>query len=197
MRNIPGHRSWGLLLLAFAVTTLALKSAQAQSAAGNTEQEPQAAAQQSAPPQDPLAQIQFTPEQRQKIRAIRTQNEAERTAIRRRISDAQLALDEALDADNPSEELIERRVRELGEAQTALIRMRSLSEIRIRRVLTPEQLTLLRRLRSEAKARQEQRLENQGNRRGNPNGLPNRRNGMEPLSPQQQRRDGLPRRPRP
>jgi len=39
-----------------------------------------------------------------------------------------VALDEALDADTPNEALIEQRVRESGEAQTALIRLRALTD---------------------------------------------------------------------
>lgn len=203
MRNILRKRSWSLLWLALGALIVSVSPAQAQSGAGNAQQSRPADAQQSNPPQDPIAQLNVTPEQRVKIRAIREQNKEERTAISRRVRDAQIALDETLDSDNPSEELIERRAHELGEAQAALIRMRALTEIRIRRVLTPDQLSTLRQLRLEAqKARQEQRLENranQSNRGGGVNGraLPNQRNGVRPLNQQQQRRNGLPRKPGP
>jgi Spy/CpxP family protein refolding chaperone len=198
MRNTSSRRRGLLLLLALGGTVFTFSSVRAQSTTGNSAQQ-QADTQPSTPPQDPIGQLNLTPEQRVKIRAIREENKQERAAINRRVREAQIAFDEALDADNPSEEMTERRARELGEAQAAAIRMRAVTEIKIRRVLTPEQLRTLRQLRLEVqRARQEQRLENRANQRGGANGrpLPNQRNGAGPLNPQQ-RRNGLPRRPRP
>lgn len=197
MRNTSGRRRGLLLLLALGGAVFAFSSARAQSTTGNSQQQ-QPETQQNAPPQDPVAQLNLSPEQRLKIRAIREQNKGERAAINRRVRDAQVALDEALDSDNPSEEMIERRARELGEAQAAAIRMRAITEIRIRRVLTLEQLATLRQLQ---RARLEERLENRANgtRGGGVNGPRplNQRNGVGPLNPRQQRRNDLPRRPRP
>ena len=197
MRNTSGRRRGLLLLLALGSAVFAFSSARAQSTTGNSQQQ-QPETQQNTPPQDPVAQLNLSPEQRLKIRAIREQNKGERAAINRRVRDAQVALDEALDSDNPSEEMIERRARELGEAQAAAIRMRAITEIRIRRVLTLEQLATLRQLQ---RARLEERLENRGNgnRGGGVNGPRplNQRNGVGPLNPRQQRRNDLPRRPRP
>ncbi len=58
-----------------------------------------------------------------------------------------LALDQALDAERTDENLIEQRISELATAQAAQMRMRIHTEMKIRRELTPEQLTTLRRLR--------------------------------------------------
>lgn len=194
MRKCLGKRTW-FLLLALSATIGACSSAQAQSGAANAQQPPQPEAQQIAPSQDPIRALNLAAEQLAKIRAIREQNREERAAINHRVRVGRLALDEALDADNPSEELVERRARELGEAQAAALRMQAITEVKIRRVLTLEQLDRLRQLRLDAQRARERRLETRGNP-GNPriraNGrrpLPNQGNGVGPLNQQQRRRD--------
>ena len=106
---------------------------------------------------DPIRQLNLTAEQVEKVRAIREQNKDERFLINQRVRQAQRALDDVIDADNPSEALIEQRARELGEAQAAATRMRAITEARIRRVMTPEQLLKLRMLRRMALNLREQR----------------------------------------
>lgn len=102
----------------------------------------------------------LTPEQRDKIRAILEQGKAERVATQQRVRQAQQALEEAIESDNLNEALIEQRAHELSEAQAASIRLRALTEARIRQVLTPEQRIKLHDLRQQAQAlRREQRIE--------------------------------------
>ena len=89
-----------------------------------------------------------------------------------------MAYDEALDADNPNEELVEQRAREFGEAQAGLMRTRAVLELRIRRLLTPQQRAKLREIRlaqreNQRLRRMEQRVNNQSN-----GPMPNRRNGL-------------------
>jgi hypothetical protein len=48
--------------------------------------------------------------------------------------------------------LIEERAREVGAAQAAVARMRAVTELKIRRVMTPEQLNTLRTMRAQARA---------------------------------------------
>src|SRR6267378_3025080 len=100
-----------------------------------------------------------------------------------RLKQANLALQQALESDSPDEVLVEQRLRDAAAAQAAAIRMRVLTEVRIRRVLTPEQLVTLRLLRQQAEAvRREQRMENQRPRGQGVDGVrPNQRNGMGPL----------------
>ncbi|MCA1658022.1 MAG: Spy/CpxP family protein refolding chaperone [Verrucomicrobiaceae bacterium] len=140
---------------------------------------------------DPIRQLNLTAEQVGQIRVIREQNKDERFRVNQRLRQAQRAMDEAINADNPSETLIEQRARELAEAQTAAIRMRALTEVRIRRFLTPEQLAKLRMLRQQALNLREQRLnpENQDQLRPRQR-LQRRQNGNQ--------RDGIlrPNRPR-
>ncbi len=145
---------------------------------------------------DPIRELNLSPEQRERIRAIREQSQGERAAISQRLRETNRALEEALDADIPDESVVEQRLRDVAAAQAAAMRMRVLSEVRIRRVLTPEQLITLRALRQNARSlRREGQHENMEMRRqervDRQRGLPNQRNGLGPLFPRrsdQQRR---------
>lgn len=99
------------------------------------------------PPADPILQLNLTPEQRQKIRLLTQETRDERQNTNRRLREANVALDEALDADPIDESLIEQRINELTAAQAAQTRMRIHMELRVRRLLNPEQLATLKRLR--------------------------------------------------
>jgi Spy/CpxP family protein refolding chaperone len=96
---------------------------------------------------DPIEQLRLSPEQRQRIRTIFEQNKDERQLTNRRVREANIALDQALDADPADESLVEQRVTDLTSAQAAQMRMRVQTELKIRRELRPEQLATLRRLR--------------------------------------------------
>ena len=96
---------------------------------------------------DPIEQLRLTPEQRQRIRMIVEQNKPERQSTNRRLREANVALDQALDADPLNESVIEQRLNELAAAQAAQLRMRIQTEIKIRRELRPEQLAVLRQRR--------------------------------------------------
>lgn len=106
------------------------------------------AMQDQAPPvDDPIAQLRLTPEQRQRIRMIVEETKPERQMTNRRVREANVALDQALDAEPIDDNLIEQRINELAAAQAAQTRMRIHLEMRIRRELRPEQIAILRRLR--------------------------------------------------
>lgn len=112
-------------------------------------------------------------------------NSGERAAIKSHLDDANRALEDALNSETPDEALVEQRLREVASAQAAAMRMRILTEIRIRRVLTSEQRKLLRSLQLEAQqTRRERRLDNavqrQERRDERTRGL-NRRNGLAPI----------------
>lgn len=204
MKNIPTEQKWSVLALVLSMAIIAPSSALALRLTDNEQQAQQAqqpserSAQPSVAPQDPITQLNLSPQQRQQIRSIREQSKDERAAINRRVRETQIALDQAVDADIPDEALIERRAREAGEAQAASLRLRVITEAKIRRVLTPEQVNTLRRLRAQLEqSRREQRLENRANQGRDPNAnrraLPNRRNGIMPGPGL--RRNGLPRKP--
>ena len=98
-------------------------------------------------PTDPIEQLRLTPDQRQAIRRIMAEGRDERQSTNRRIREANVALDQALDAEPTDENLVEQRINELATAQAAQLRMRIHTEMKIRRILRPEQLATLRRLR--------------------------------------------------
>ena len=163
---------------------------------GQTDQQ-QAASPEAQQDTDPIRQLNLTPEQREQIRSIREQSKTERAAINERVRDANRELETVLDSDNPDESLVEQRVRDVAAAQAAVMRMRILTEIRIRRVLTQEQRNILRSLRQQAREFRRQRLLNNRDERQKlkderSRSLQNQRNGLGPLSPRRQN----PRRPR-
>ena len=139
---------------------------------------------------DPIEQLRLLPEQRQKIRAIRDSNRQERAMINLRLREANIALNQALDADNSDDALIEQCIRDVAAAQAASMRLRIFTEVKIRRVLTPEQLATLRSLQSQVQGLNRDRNQNPRPVRQGDVLRPNQRNGIFP------RRDGVPR-PRP
>lgn len=150
---------------------------------------------------DPIRQLNLTPEQREQIRSIREHNKDERAAIGERLRESNRALKESLNAENPDEAVVDQRIQDVVAAQAAAMRMRILTEIRIRRVLTPEQRNILRTLQQQAEETKRERLMDNAEerqrlrqeRRTLQNQNQNQRNGLGPLLP----RRNLQRRQRP
>ena len=177
----------------YAQTLVLITAISALAGAPHANAQQQTEQQQQQAPADLVLQLNLTPEQREKIRSIREQTKAERAGINERVRQANLALETALDADNPDETLVEQKLREVNAAQAAQMRMRILTEVKIRRVLTLEQLGVLKTLRQQARqARRGGLSDNSGvqGRRGLNN---NQRNAVGPLFP----RRALQRRQRP
>jgi Spy/CpxP family protein refolding chaperone len=109
-----------------------------------------AAAQDQPPPPpaspDPIRQLNLTPEQRQQIRRLMSETQQERQTTNFRLREANAALDRAIDTDPIDEIVIEQRINDVAAAQAAQTRMRVQMELRFRRLLYPEQLATLRRL---------------------------------------------------
>jgi len=105
------------------------------------------AQQQPEPTTDPIEQLRLTPDQRHAVRQIVADTRLERQSTNRRLREANVALDQALDAEPTDENLVEQRINEVATAQAAQLRMRIHTEMKIRRILRPEQLATLRRLR--------------------------------------------------
>ena len=120
--------------------------------------EPQAP--QQATPQRParaadlMQRLNLTREQRQRLREIRRQSEPEMRDLTRRLRLARRALDEAIYADDADETLVEQRSRELAVLQNLVAHHRAVTELKVRRVLSDEQLRLFRDLRRQAQRRQ-------------------------------------------
>jgi len=88
------------------------------------------------------------------FRSIREQSEPELRDLARRLRLARRALDEAVYADAADEALVEQRSRELAVLQNLLTHARAMTELKVRRVLTDEQLRRFRNLRRQAQRRQ-------------------------------------------
>ncbi|MDX6288261.1 MAG: Heavy-metal resistance [Blastocatellia bacterium] len=110
----------------------------------------QAQAQTSQTPD--FAQLNLSPDQIQKIRAINAELKDQRQAAGMKLRQAQRALAEAVESPTPNETLIDQRSHELADAQAATIRLRSLAESRILQVMTPEQRIRLREMRQQNQA---------------------------------------------
>ena len=129
-----------------------------------------------APNQAPdLAQLNLTPEQIQKWRAINAELKDRQQAATMRLRLARRALADAIESPISNEELIKERAKEVSEAQAATNELQALRQARILQMLTPEQRIKLREIRQQ----------NQATRRPNNQQLP--RNGLG------RRQDGLPR----
>jgi len=136
---------------------------------------------------DLLEQLRLTPEQRQRIRMIQRDTKDERAAIGLRLREANRALEDALDAETIDDNVIEQRMQAVSVAQAAQLRLRIQTEVRIKRVLNPEQLAFWRDLRLKAADVLRGRKDNPRPLRPGANSLrPNQRNGIAPLDPQNQ-----------
>ena len=138
------------------------------------------------PPTDPIRDLNLSPEQRERIRAIREEMRDERAAINERLRETNRALEELLDSDNPNDAAVEKHLRDVSEAQAASLRMRVLTERKVRSVLTLEQLATLREWRQQARdARRGRQIDNNQRRREGfqRRGLPGR-NTIAPVLPQ-------------
>src|SRR4029434_10749889 len=179
----------GRILTLLALLAVIGFPATAGSVSAQTGQQP-AAAPEPQQGGDLIRQLNLTPEQREQIRSIRVNNSSERAAIKNHLDDANRLLEDALNSETPDEALVEQRLRELASAPAAAMRMRILTEIRIRRVLTSEQRKLLRSLQLEAQqSRRERRLDNavqrQERRDARQRGM-DQRNGLGPIQPRRE-----------
>jgi Spy/CpxP family protein refolding chaperone len=129
-----------------------------------------------------MQQLNLTPEQRVQLREIRRQSEPETRELTRRMRLARRALEEAIYSDADNEALIEQRARALADAQAALVRLRAMTELKVRRVLTPEQLQSFRNLRLQAQRRQmlQRRLRGAGQQTPPPGALEQNPQGANP-----------------
>jgi Spy/CpxP family protein refolding chaperone len=164
MNLINGRRlgaTWALAL--FLLIIFAPAQAFAQEGPGAPQN--QTEARPPNPDGDLVRQLNLTPDQIEKIKAIREGNKETRRQIGQRIRAARIALDQAIYVENADETVVEQRARELAEAQAAQVRLQAITELGIRRILTLEQLQTFRALRqrAEAERRNNRRLQENGN----------------------------------
>jgi Spy/CpxP family protein refolding chaperone len=123
-----------------------------------------------APRPNLLRELGLTPEQIQQIKQLNSDRKPLMMDAQRRVREATRNLDRAIYADALNETEIAARLKDLQNAQAEIARLRSSDELKVRKILTPEQLVKFRELRQRfAGAR-----ENFGNRRNNQTDNPNR-----------------------
>lgn len=108
-------------------------------------------------PQEILRELGLSKEQMQQIRRINGERKQQMDDAQMRFREANRNLDMAIYADNVKEDEIQTRLKEVQLAQAEIIKIRSLTELAVRRVLTPEQLSKFRELREQFMKRMEER----------------------------------------
>jgi Spy/CpxP family protein refolding chaperone len=147
-------RGLALILLLTLSAEARAQEQQQQQPTQPPQQEQSAQPRQSKQGNNLMQRLNLTPEQRTQLREIRLRNEPEARELTRRVRLARRALDEAIYADAVNESLIEQRAHALSDAQAALVQLRAATELKVRRVLTTEQLQLFRDLRIQAQRQQ-------------------------------------------
>ena len=126
------------------------------------------------PPRRPdlLRQLGLSPDQLQQIRQINKERKPLMDEAARRLRDANRNLDMAIYADNVDENEVQQRLNEFHAAQSEMSRLRFMSELQVRRVLTPDQLVKFRDLRAKFAAMMESQRQNRRMNRQLRNGPP-------------------------
>ena len=109
-----------------------------------------------------LPELGLTKDQIQQIRRINVQLRPQMQAAKKRLDDANFALDEAIYGDKASDSDIQERMKEVQLAHAEMIKNRTFSETSIRKVLTPAQLIRFREMRQRFKPAQNRQMNNDG-----------------------------------
>lgn len=152
---------FSLIFLAV-LTAFSFSNAKAQNAPAQTDaQDGKAAGNRRA---ELLDELGLSPEQMQQFRRINGEKRPAMRAAQQRFKEANRALDQAVYADAPDESAIQMRIKDVQAAQGEVIKIRSLTELAVRRILTAEQLTRFREVRRRFEASTD---ENQSNKKEN------------------------------
>ncbi|MFN2412147.1 MAG: Spy/CpxP family protein refolding chaperone [Pyrinomonadaceae bacterium] len=122
-----------------------------------------------------MAELALSPEQRQQIRQINQERRPLIQTAQQRMRQAVRNLDAAIYGDAASDSEVQMRLREFQLAQAEVARIRFASELAVRKILSPEQLTRFRSIRRTFNERREDFRDRRRMRRGlKPPGLFNR-----------------------
>jgi Spy/CpxP family protein refolding chaperone len=108
------------------------------------------------PPVRILAELGLTREQIQQIRRINAERKPLITDAQLKLREANRELDLAIYSETASEDDIKLKMKDVQSAQAEVIKVRTLTEYLIRKVLTPEQLDKFRQLRERMMQRRNQ-----------------------------------------
>lgn len=152
MKMASGHRVIGsiLLLLPLLFAPRAWAHGGTQTPAPAQESSPQEQPQSNADQLELIRALNLTPEQRAQIAVIRRETEEQARQITVRLRRARRALEQAIYAEHADDSFIQQRAAEVADAEAARVRMRAEAELKVRRVLTPEQFSTFRELRRQA-----------------------------------------------
>lgn len=123
-----------------------------------------------------LRDLDLSPEQIQKIRQVNLALREPKQNAMRNFETAKRRLDESIYSDTADEATIEANLRGVIEAQAELLKVRTQSELAVRKILTAEQLLKFREIRRNFAERQkmrQNRMERNINRRRPPGGKRN------------------------
>lgn len=147
----------------------------------NAQNEPDAPKQQFDEPRRPqlLRELGLRQEQIRQIRVINGENKEKLREANFRLREARRNLDAAIYSDNADDAFVETKLREFQNAQSEIAKIRTLTELAIRKVLTPDQLVRFRELRQRFEQFRQNRRDIRQERNQNPQ---NRRfgNGQKP-----------------
>ncbi len=104
-----------------------------------------------------LQTLGLTQEQKQKIRRLNALRQPKMREAQMRLRAANRNLDQAIYAERVDETEIQARLKEVQLAHAMVIEIRSMTELAVRQVLTPEQLTRFLEVRSQFTERMENR----------------------------------------
>jgi Spy/CpxP family protein refolding chaperone len=115
-----------------------------------------------------LRELGLNQDQIRQIRIINRDIKPLRQEALERLETARQKLDESVYSDSADEAAIQANIREVNEAQAEMLKLRIRSELAIRKVLTPQQLSKFREIRrnfAERKDQRQTRRERNQNRR--------------------------------
>ncbi|MBA3633846.1 MAG: periplasmic heavy metal sensor [Acidobacteria bacterium] len=120
-------------------------------------------------PQRPklMAQLGLTQEQIRQIRQINQEKKPQIREAQERLREANRNLDQAIYADAANDAEIQTRLKELQSAHAEVIKIKSATELAVRKILTPEQLAKFRDVRRQFMERKADFQNRRKNRRNN------------------------------
>ncbi len=135
------------LISLFTIALLVLVSISAVKA--QNEVSPDASQRQTDKPrrQDILRELGLTPDQRQQMKQINTESKPRMMEAQQRLREANRNLDQAIYADIIDEVQVRARLKDVQLAQAEVFKIRALTELSVRRILTPDQLVKFREIR--------------------------------------------------
>ncbi len=127
----------------------------------------------AAPRPNLMAQLGLTQDQIRQVRQVNQEKKPQMRAAQELLREANRNLDQAVYADVVNDAEIQTRLKEVQAAHAEVIKIRSVTELAVRKVLTPDQLAKFREVRQQFMENKELRQDNVKTRSLN---APNRQN---------------------